>query len=152
MRTPGLNSHCMPSQSPKVGAEPTGKIAVHKEPLCAEKNRHRESGTLIVLREKTKQVLMNSGPNSGGVARQHLRGEKLFNVITRKVGDETLSRDALQKAPSKPALGWRRGRPQPRYSFLGVSAVKNQPAHAGDPGLGAPAHTVSYSRTEHMPM
>ena len=59
----------------------------------------------MVLREKTKQVLMDSGPNSGGVARRHLRGEKLFNVITRKVGDETVCQMPLQKAPS--LLGWR---------------------------------------------
>ena len=90
-----------------MGLSPQVKITVHKEPLGAEKDGHRESGTLMVLREKTKQVLMNSGPNSGGVARRHLRGEKLFNEITRKVGDEMVCQDALQKAPSQPALGWR---------------------------------------------
>ena len=81
-------------------------MLIGKDP-DAEKDGHRESGTLMVLREKTKQVLMNSGPNSGGVARRHLRGEKLFNEITRKVGDEMVCQDALQKAPSQPALGWR---------------------------------------------
>lgn len=55
-------------------------------------------------RERTKQVLTNSGPKSGGVACRHQAGEKLFSEITRKVGDETACQGALQQAPTQPAL------------------------------------------------
>lgn len=57
---------------PQGGAKPTVKITVSKGELYAEKDRHREPGALTVLREKTKQVLMHSGPKSGGVAHRRL--------------------------------------------------------------------------------
>ena len=55
---------------PQGGADLTVKITVPKGELYAEKDRHREPGALTVLREKTKQVLMHSGPKSRGVARR----------------------------------------------------------------------------------
>ena len=78
MQTPDLNSLLLPSRSPRLGAELTVQITVPRQPLYAGKDGLREPGIFEVLREKTKQVLMNSGPKSGGVACRHLRRREVI--------------------------------------------------------------------------
>lgn len=91
--------------APSVGAGPPGRNTAYKEPLCAEKDRPGETSQPVKMpKERTKRVLMNSGPKSGGVAGRHEEGEKLFSAIPRKVRDETARQGASSRHPCSPPL------------------------------------------------
>lgn len=74
LKTPGLHSPtCYCFRAPRCAAEPIVRNTVCREPLGAEKDGPRESPPpLKVPRDRTKQVLMNSGPKSGGVVCRRL--------------------------------------------------------------------------------
>lgn len=89
-----LGALCLPpppaavAEAQVVGNKPLVRNTVHKKLLRAEKMGQRESSPLLTVpRERTKQVLMNSGPKSGGVARKHLgRREVIQRDLQKRSG------------------------------------------------------------------